>query len=597
VTGGDTEIFLTIPEEAELDTAFKSMLGLASGMDSSLEGPDSTSPVAGDPAPEYDPSDDIEPNTDIDSIDIPNEAPELDLEDDEGDFRNLPAHPDQRIERYEARINSALRALGSPKLESKLSYDEFVGVGQHVWDCTYELKGRHAHLKRRATVQTKEKNENDAKKIVKQKFPNADIASITCKYNGVRQARGGSTNEAKQPPQEAKAYKNGYITGQESSSGDASKATIPDNYRGTEHEAKWKQGFRDGFKNKPLKEDSPTPAAWRAPSPRSKHWTTTPEENFRKTPVVGSYWRVDEDGSIGIHVVTSVADGVVYSQNTKTREKFDTPLKQWARMSGPHNMKESFDDVYITIDWDGSMRRVKVVRQSADEIHLQDASGEEIMIDPFDDEFNKIKREIESARDSNAWREKNAARRQGRHYHESAEKKTAISEDASDAIKQNRMEAGTTYAGTVIDYREQKNGKKALTVSPDGFERIELPGQIVNTPIAFVFTDKPQKIGSRVSFSIKKKSPKDWVSKQTTSESGPRDEMGTYMGPNVKLTNHWTLYQRIDKMSVAESAAGATATNSVGASKDAGHATAHAPDAVGVKKLLRRKKKNENDTK
>jgi hypothetical protein len=61
-------------------------------------------------------------------------------------------------------------------------------------------------------------------------------------------------SEDKQPPKEAKAYKNGYITGQESSNGNPDAATIPDNYRGTEHEAKWKQGFRDGFKNKPVKE-------------------------------------------------------------------------------------------------------------------------------------------------------------------------------------------------------------------------------------------------------------------------------------------------------------------------------------------------------
>jgi hypothetical protein len=69
-----------------------------------------------------------------------------------------------------------------------------------------------------------------------------------------RQTRNATTEESTQPPKEAKAYKNGYITGQESSHGDAEKATIPDNYRGTEHEGRWKQGFRDGFKNKPMKE-------------------------------------------------------------------------------------------------------------------------------------------------------------------------------------------------------------------------------------------------------------------------------------------------------------------------------------------------------
>ena len=70
--------------------------------------------------------------------------------------------------------------------ESKLSYDDFVGVGQHMWDCTYELKGRHAGVTRHTGVQTKEKNEADAKALVKKRHPNADPSSITCKYKGVR---------------------------------------------------------------------------------------------------------------------------------------------------------------------------------------------------------------------------------------------------------------------------------------------------------------------------------------------------------------------------------------------------------------------------
>ena len=70
--------------------------------------------------------------------------------------------------------------------EAKLSYDDFVGVGHHMWDCTYELKGKHAGVTRHTGVQTKKKNEADAKALVKKRHPNADPASITCKYKGVR---------------------------------------------------------------------------------------------------------------------------------------------------------------------------------------------------------------------------------------------------------------------------------------------------------------------------------------------------------------------------------------------------------------------------
>ena len=52
-------------------------------------------------------------------------------------------------------------------------------------------------------------------------------------------------------------------------------------------------------------------------------------------PEVGSHHHVDEDGSIGRHVVTGVHDGVVYTQNIKTKEKFDTPLRHWHSSSSP----------------------------------------------------------------------------------------------------------------------------------------------------------------------------------------------------------------------------------------------------------------------
>lgn len=52
-------------------------------------------------------------------------------------------------------------------------------------------------------------------------------------------------------------------------------------------------------------------------------------------PEVGSHHKVDEDGAIGHHVVTGVHDGVVYTQNIKTKEKFDTPLRHWHSSSSP----------------------------------------------------------------------------------------------------------------------------------------------------------------------------------------------------------------------------------------------------------------------
>lgn len=52
-------------------------------------------------------------------------------------------------------------------------------------------------------------------------------------------------------------------------------------------------------------------------------------------PEVGSHHKVDEDGAIGHHVVTGVHDNVVYTQNIKTKEKFDTPLRHWHSSSSP----------------------------------------------------------------------------------------------------------------------------------------------------------------------------------------------------------------------------------------------------------------------
>ena len=58
-------------------------------------------------------------------------------------------------------------------------------------------------------------------------------------------------------------------------------------------------------------------------------------EEAKSSPEVGSHHKVDEDGSIGHHVVTGVHDGVVYTQNVKTKEKFDYPLRHWHSSSSP----------------------------------------------------------------------------------------------------------------------------------------------------------------------------------------------------------------------------------------------------------------------
>jgi hypothetical protein len=58
-------------------------------------------------------------------------------------------------------------------------------------------------------------------------------------------------------------------------------------------------------------------------------------DEARNAPAVGSHHKVDEDGNIGHHVVTGVHDGVVYTQNVKTKEKFDYPLRHWPSSSSP----------------------------------------------------------------------------------------------------------------------------------------------------------------------------------------------------------------------------------------------------------------------
>lgn len=59
------------------------------------------------------------------------------------------------------------------------------------------------------------------------------------------------------------------------------------------------------------------------------------EEARNKAPEIGSYHKVDTEGSHGKHVVTNVADGVVYHQNVKTKERHRTRLSDWANASSP----------------------------------------------------------------------------------------------------------------------------------------------------------------------------------------------------------------------------------------------------------------------
>lgn len=67
-----------------------------------------------------------------------------------------------------------------------------------------------------------------------------------------------------------------------------------------------------------------------------KAWNCEEIELHESTkPEVGSHHHVDEDGAIGHHVVTGVYDGIVYTQNVKTKKKFDTPLRHWKSSSSP----------------------------------------------------------------------------------------------------------------------------------------------------------------------------------------------------------------------------------------------------------------------
>lgn len=59
------------------------------------------------------------------------------------------------------------------------------------------------------------------------------------------------------------------------------------------------------------------------------------KEARAKAPEIGSYHKVDTEGSHGKHVVTNVADGVVYHQNVKTKERHRTRLSDWANASSP----------------------------------------------------------------------------------------------------------------------------------------------------------------------------------------------------------------------------------------------------------------------
>lgn len=351
VTGGDTEIFLTIPEESELDTAFNSMLGLAGGAENELAGPDDASPVAGDPAPEFDPSaeDDIEPNTDIANL----KEPEIDLEDDDGDFRNLPAHPDQRIE-------SVQPQGGTTELDINKEYVGRIQVGANK---AYEKPANFANILLSQRHHPEFLSHPDKQAATRRpgiavsltrleellgqgRSAQGKLIKFTVDPDNAKTREDGSkfyTNiltaefeselkESKQPPKEAKAYKNGYITGQESSKGDVASATIPDNYRGSEHEAKWKQGFRDGFKNKPVKESRMIGAKDTA------HWTT--DEYGKRVPKIGSYWFLNGDGGDDVYVITGVHDGAVYTQNTRTLKTQWTKLKFWEQYATPANSKE-----------------------------------------------------------------------------------------------------------------------------------------------------------------------------------------------------------------------------------------------------------------
>jgi hypothetical protein len=69
------------------------------------------------------------------------------------------------------------------------------------------------------------------------------------------------------------------------------------------------------------------------------------EDYSSKTaPEVGTRHNVDEDGSIGVHVVTGVADNVVNTQNIKTKEKFSTPLRDWHSSSSPIKEEVELDE-------------------------------------------------------------------------------------------------------------------------------------------------------------------------------------------------------------------------------------------------------------
>lgn len=72
-------------------------------------------------------------------------------------------------------------------------------------------------------------------------------------------------------------------------------------------------------------------------------------------PAVGSYHHVDEDGAIGRHVVTGVHDGVVYTQNVKTKKKFDTPLRHWKSSSSPIKEETELDEAVSKIDTHADM--------------------------------------------------------------------------------------------------------------------------------------------------------------------------------------------------------------------------------------------------
>jgi hypothetical protein len=87
-------------------------------------------------------------------------------------------------------------------------------------------------------------------------------------------------------------------------------------------------------------------------------------------PAVGSKHKVDDEGSIQPHRVTSVSDGVVYTQHINNpKERLSIPLRDWAGSSSPmKDVHEAKDEREYGYEGDMAITQLKTICRNAEHL-------------------------------------------------------------------------------------------------------------------------------------------------------------------------------------------------------------------------------------